>query len=154
MQKGPIFGAPTMIAPGETYDQAVLNWATYICTSGNANPGCCEWSYTIGNEPADGWDALFVVIGAAGLTAGGRGASVKAALKLTVDDVMTSPKLLAGMTPAQVEKLIGNTPNWVIGTMNKGRNARQRLDLPGNERRWHRLHRSLHSMAPRLDAPL
>jgi hypothetical protein len=50
------------MAPGDTYQQAVTNWATYMCHSGaaRAHPGFCEWSYTVGNEPADAWDALWV----------------------------------------------------------------------------------------------
>lgn len=75
MKRGPIFGAPVMMAPGETYAQAVKHWATYLCRSSNPGAGFCEWSYTVGNKPANGWDAVFVVIGAVGLAAGGAGGS-------------------------------------------------------------------------------
>ncbi|MFS8105242.1 DUF5615 family PIN-like protein, partial [Lentzea alba] len=76
MKRGPIFGAPVMMAPGESYADAVKNWATYTCRSSNPGPGFCEWSYTVGNSPATGWDAVFVALGAAGLALGagaGRG---------------------------------------------------------------------------------
>ncbi|MFS8098596.1 type IV secretion protein Rhs [Lentzea alba] len=79
MKKGPIFGAPVMMAPWETYDQAVANWATYLCRSSNPGPGFCEWSYQVGNRPATAWDALFTVIGAVSLAAPvGRGATAGA----------------------------------------------------------------------------
>jgi RHS repeat-associated protein len=70
MQQGPIFGAPIMMAPGETYGQAVLNWAIYVCNSGmDAESGFCQWSYSIGNEKADDWDALWTVVEAVALAA-------------------------------------------------------------------------------------
>ncbi len=80
MKKGPIFGAPVMMAPGESYAQAVKHWATYLCRSSNPGPGFCEWSYTVGNSPANGWDAVFTVLGAVALAAGGvGGAGLRAA---------------------------------------------------------------------------
>lgn len=75
MKRGPIFGAPVMMAPGETYAQAVQNWATYVCRSSNPGAGFCEWSYTVGNSPANGWDAVFTVVDAVGLAAGAVGGS-------------------------------------------------------------------------------
>ncbi|MFS8103269.1 EndoU domain-containing protein [Lentzea alba] len=78
MKRGPFFAAPVMMAPGESYADAVRNWATYVCRSSNPGPGFCEWSETVGNSPADGWDAVFVALGAASLAfgagAGARGA--------------------------------------------------------------------------------
>ncbi|WP_082859859.1 RHS repeat-associated core domain-containing protein [Alloactinosynnema sp. L-07] len=59
MQRG-VPGRPTMMKPGETYEQAIVHWATYFCNSGKAAPGFCEWSYTIGNRPANEWDALLL----------------------------------------------------------------------------------------------
>jgi RHS repeat-associated protein len=79
MQKGPIFGAPVMMAPGESYAQAVSNWATYLCRSGDPGAGFCEWSYSVGNRPATGWDLLFTVVDAIGLAAGGEGALAREA---------------------------------------------------------------------------
>lgn len=77
MENG-VFGR-VMMAPGETYAQAVSNWATYICTAGKAAPGeFCNWSYTVGNSPADGWDLLFVAINAVGMVGGvGRGIAAR-----------------------------------------------------------------------------
>ncbi|GAA3688229.1 hypothetical protein GCM10022267_88720 [Lentzea roselyniae] len=75
MKRGPIFGAQVMMAPGETYADAVKNWATYLCRSSNPGAGFCEWSETVGNKPANGWDAVFVILGAVGLAAGGVGGS-------------------------------------------------------------------------------
>ncbi|MGW4213107.1 RHS repeat domain-containing protein, partial [Lentzea sp. NPDC004789] len=75
MKRGPIFGAPVMMAPGETYAQAVTHWATYLCRSSNPGAGFCEWSYTVGNRPANGWDLVFTVVGAVGLAAGAVGGS-------------------------------------------------------------------------------
>lgn len=64
MQRGFSLTAPIMMAPGETYEEAVTNWATYLCNSGIAanSPGFCEWSYTVGNERADGWDVLWLAV--------------------------------------------------------------------------------------------
>jgi hypothetical protein len=64
-----------MMAPGETYAQAVAHWATYLCRSSNPGAGFCEWSYTVGNRPANGWDLVFTVIGAVSLAAGAVGGS-------------------------------------------------------------------------------
>ncbi|MFC4856912.1 DNRLRE domain-containing protein [Actinophytocola glycyrrhizae] len=78
MQHSMSIGMPTPMAPGDTYQQAVANWATYQCNSGGAraHPGFCEWSYTVGNEKANGWDALWTIAEAALLAIPiGRGAS-------------------------------------------------------------------------------
>ncbi|GAB2872444.1 polymorphic toxin-type HINT domain-containing protein [Lentzea nigeriaca] len=75
MKRGPIFGAPVMMAQDETYAEAVKHWATYLCRSSNPGAGFCEWSYTVGNRPANGWDAVFTVVGAVGLAAGAVGGS-------------------------------------------------------------------------------
>ncbi|MGW4214788.1 polymorphic toxin-type HINT domain-containing protein [Lentzea sp. NPDC004789] len=75
MKRGPIFGAPVMMAPDESYAKAVANWATYLCRSSNPGAGFCEWSYTVGNRPANGWDFVFTVVGAVGLAAGAVGGS-------------------------------------------------------------------------------
>ncbi|MGW4215212.1 polymorphic toxin-type HINT domain-containing protein, partial [Lentzea sp. NPDC004789] len=75
MKRGPIFGAPVMMAQDETYAQAVAHWATYLCRSSNPGAGFCEWSYTVGNRPADGWDFVFTVVGAVSLAAGAVGGS-------------------------------------------------------------------------------
>jgi hypothetical protein len=75
MKRGPIFGAPVMMAPDESYAKAVANWATYLCRSSNPGAGFCEWSYTVGNRPADGWDLVFTVVGAVSLAAGAVGGS-------------------------------------------------------------------------------
>ena len=66
---GPDPFGPIMMAPGETYEEAVVHWATYLCNSGIAadSPGFCEWSYSLGNEKADGWDALWTIVDAASL---------------------------------------------------------------------------------------
>ena len=106
MEKGPIFGAPTMMAPGETYQQGVLNWATYMCNNRKSNPGFCEWSYTIGNEKADGWDALFVVVGAAGLAWGGGRSSAGA---------KRAPA--AAGAPAVADIAAVGKPNTTLGAM-------------------------------------
>ncbi|MFI6100255.1 polymorphic toxin-type HINT domain-containing protein [Lentzea sp. NPDC051213] len=82
MKRGPIFGAPVMMAPGETYADAVRNWATYVCNSSNPGAGFCEWSFTVGNEPADGWDAVFVILGGLSFGVGrGAGSGVRAAAR-------------------------------------------------------------------------
>lgn len=93
MQHSQSVGMPTPMAPGDTYQQAVTNWATYQCNSGGAraHPGFCEWSYTIGNEKADGWDALWTLAEAAlvalpGGRGGGRGASPNPARVFTSGD--------------------------------------------------------------------
>lgn len=41
----------------------------------------------------------------------------------SVDDVMANPKLLQGMSPAQVQSVIGKTPAWEVGTLRQGRSA-------------------------------
>lgn len=82
MQHSQSIGMSTPMAPGDTYQQAVANWATYQCNSGGAraHPGFCEWSYTVGNEKADGWEVLWVIVVAALLaipSGGGVGAVAK-----------------------------------------------------------------------------
>jgi RHS repeat-associated protein len=95
MELGPIFTAPVMMAPGETYQQAVTHWATFICNSGLARdtPGFCEWSYTVGNRPANGWDLLTTIVSAALLAApGGAGRFTPgAAVTSRAPEVVTIP---------------------------------------------------------------
>lgn len=64
----------------------------------------------------------------------------------SVDDVLTNPQLLQGMSPAEVERLIGSTPGWRIETLRRGSQAgagwvlRQYTDagtLTGRMIRWH-----------------
>ncbi|MBB4908876.1 DNRLRE domain-containing protein [Actinophytocola algeriensis] len=91
MQQSQAIGMPIPMAPGDTYQQAVTNWATYTCNSGKANPGFCEWSYTVGNEKANGWDALWTIAEAALLAVpGGRGVASGASTRVTqaVDDAV------------------------------------------------------------------
>lgn len=123
MQHSQSIGMPTPMAPGDTYQQAVANWATYQCNSGGAraHPGFCEWSYTIGNKPADGWDALWSVAEAALLavpiTRGGAAASDAVTLP-KLDKVFQFPG--AGRTGAKVKDFVG-PPNVVARGASPGR---------------------------------
>jgi RHS repeat-associated protein len=38
----------------------------------------------------------------------------------SVDDIFANPQVLKGLTPAEVEAVIGKTPSWKAGQMNKG----------------------------------
>jgi RHS repeat-associated protein len=75
MKRGPFWDAPTMMAPGESYQEAVLHWATYICDSGlDQESNFCGWAHNIGIKKANGWDALWTLAKAALLAApAGRG---------------------------------------------------------------------------------
>ncbi|WP_253887992.1 polymorphic toxin-type HINT domain-containing protein [Actinokineospora diospyrosa] len=65
MKKGMFLSGPVPMAPGETYQQAVVHWASYLCNNDMAGPGpFCEWSYRIGNHRPDGWDLLFTALNA------------------------------------------------------------------------------------------
>jgi len=74
------------------------------------------------------------------LKKGVKGAAIKAAvenaakttvvgkgtiIRLTIDEVMTNPKLLAGETPEQVEAALGKIPGWKVETLGKGSRAGQ-----------------------------
>jgi RHS repeat-associated protein len=93
---------------------------------------------------------------ALGLAGGGpkvRGAAPEAAAEApvgqalrSVDDVMANPSLLRGMTPAEVEPILGRTPGWRIEALGRGSHAGQGWVLrqyteqgnpTGLQLRWH-----------------
>jgi len=115
MKKGPIFGAPVMMAPGESYQQAVSNWAKYLCRSSDPGAGFCEWSYSVGNRPATGWDLLFTVVDAIGLAAGAVGGSSR---------VASAPAARSGPLGSAARVVAGGCDNCGISGVSLS-NARQ-----------------------------
>jgi len=47
----------------------------------------------------------------------------------SVEDVMANPHLLEGVSPMQVESIIGGSSNWVVGTLGRGRSAGRRWTM-------------------------
>lgn len=64
----------------------------------------------------------------------------------SIDDVLRNPELLAGKTPAQVEKLLGKVPGWRIEKLGRGSKKGQgwvfreytpKGNTTGRQLRWH-----------------
>ncbi|WP_235629524.1 hypothetical protein [Mycobacteroides saopaulense] len=66
--------------------------------------------------------------------------------RLTIENIMTDPKLLAGRTPQEVESALGNVPGWRVESLGKGgskgegwvfREYTEKGNPTGKMLRWH-----------------